>query len=266
MKIFDAQIRSDICSDADLKNLAYFETERVITTTHAREDFERADDLIAYFDELTTGEVQRLRRCGLIPHVALGVTPDMQPRRAHFEVWRELPHLLQQPEVVAVGEIGAWEDNDRSWELFERQLDIARELDDMPVICVPPPELKVNMTYKMMQRIEKLGHGSNLCMMNRLDERLVETVVREGFVAGVSVGSQNLEPRAAAEMLADVIETLGSAERIVLNSSLRTGSVDILGIPKTVVALQDLGVETRVIEKLAYGNAMSLFLTDERRV
>lgn len=266
MKIFDAQIRSDICSEADLKNLEYFETERVLTSAHARREFERADDLIGYFDELTTEEVARLRRCGLIAHAALGVTPDMRPRRAHFEVWRELPHLLQQPEVVAVGEIGAWEDTEADWALFERQVDIASEAGGVPVICVPPPDLKVNMTYKMMQRIEKVGHVSSLCMMNRLDARLVETVVREGFVAGVSVGSQNVEPREAAEMLAEAVESVGSADRIVLNSALRTGGVDILGIPKTVVALQDLGVETRVIEKLIYGNAMSLFVTDERRI
>ena len=266
MKIFDAQIRSDICSEADLKNLEYFETERVITTAHARREFERAEDLLEYFDALTTDEVERLRRCGLIANVALGVAPDMRPRRAHFEVWRELPHLLQQPEVVAVGEIGAWEDSEAAWTLFERQLEIASDVGDVPVICVPPPELKVNMTYKMMQRIEKLVHDSNLCMMNRLDERLVETVVQEGFVAGVSVGSQNVEPREAAALVMDVVESVGSADRIVLNSALRTGSVDILGIPKTVVALQDLGVDTRVIEKLVYGNAMSLFVTDERRI
>jgi predicted metal-dependent TIM-barrel fold hydrolase len=266
VKIFDAQIRSDICSEADLKNLEYFETERVLTTAHAKRGFERADDLLGYFDELTTDEVQRLRRSGLIAHVALGVAPNMRPRRAHFEVWRELPHLLQQPEVVAIGEIGAWEDSTEDWALFERQLDIATQVGDVPVICVPPPDLKVNMTYKMMQRIEKAGHGSNLCMMNRLDGRLVETVVREGFVAGVSVGSQNVEPRAAAEMLVEVIDALGSADGIVLNSALRAGSVDILGIPKTVVALQDLGADRRIIEKLIYGNAMSLFLTDERRI
>lgn len=266
MKIFDAQIRSDICSEADLKNLEYFETERVVTTAHARREFERADDLLAYFDELTTDEVGRLRRCGLVPHVALGVAPDMRPRRAHFEVWQELPHLLQQPEVVAVGEIGAWEDSKEAWTLFERQVEIASEAGRVPVICVPPPELKVNMTYKMMQRIEKLGHDSNLCMMNRLDARLVETVVREGFVAGVSVGSQNVDPREAAALVLEVVESVGSADRIVLNSALRTGSVDVLGIPKTVVALQDLGADTRVIEKLVYGNAMSLFVTDERRI
>ncbi len=260
MKIFDAQIRSDVCSDADLQNLHYFETERVVTTAHAPRNFERAEDLLAYFDDLCTDECARLRRCGLQPHVALGVLPNARPRRAHFEVWRELPFLLQQPEVVALGEVGAWKDTDEHWELFERQIAIAREAGPIPVIATPPADLRVNMTYKMMQHIEKLDMAPELVLMNRLDERLIETVVRDGFVAGVSVGTSNLEPRQAARLLAEVIERLGSADRIVLDSSLRTGATDVLGIPKTVVALQDIGVERRVIDKLVYGNAKALFV------
>jgi predicted metal-dependent TIM-barrel fold hydrolase len=105
-----------------------------------------------------------------------------------------------------------------------------------------------------------------LALMNRLDERLVETVVREGFVAGVSVGASNLNPRKAARLLADVIEKVGSSERIVLDSALRSGGSDILGIPKTIVALQELGVEHRTIERLAYGNAMALFVRQQHHL
>lgn len=260
MKIFDAQLRSDVCSDADLQNLHYFETERVITTAHAARHFERAEDLLEYFDGLTSDEYARLERAGLEPHVALGVLPDARPRRAHFEVWRELPFLLEQPEVVAVGEVGAWADEEEHWELFERQIRIAYEAGPMPVIATPPADLRVNMTYKMMQRIEKIGLSPDLVLMNRLDERLIETVVRDGFVAGVSVGSSDLEPREAARVLEETIDRLGSAERIVLDSSMRAGGSDVLSIPKTVVALQDRGVDTRTIERLVYGNAKSLFL------
>lgn len=266
MKIFDAQIRSDICSDADLQNLHYFETERVITTAHAPRDFERAEDLLEYFDDLTTDECARLRRCGLQPHVALGVLPRARPRRAHPEVWRELPYLLQQPEVVALGEIGAWEDTEAHWKLFERQVEIALEAGPVPIICTPPADLRVNMTFKMMQRLDKLGMPPEMVLMNRLDERLIEAVVEDGFVAGVSVGTSNLEPRQAASLLVEVIDRLGSAERIVLDSALRTGATDILGIPKTVVAFQDLGVERRVIDKLVYGNAMALFVRQSHQL
>jgi predicted metal-dependent TIM-barrel fold hydrolase len=266
LKIFDAQIRSDVCSEADLQNLHYFETERVVITAHSPRKFERAEDLLGYFDDLATEECARLKRAGLQAHVALGVLPGARPRRAHFEVWRELPYLLEQPEVVAVGEIGAWEDTDAHWELFERQIKIARDAGPTPVIATPPTDLRVNMTYKMMQRVQKVDMPSDLVLMNRLDERLVETVIREGFVAGVSVGSPNLEPRKAAHLLVDLVDRLGSAERIVLNSSLRTGGADVLGIPKTIVAMQDMGMSRRTIERIAYGNAMALFVRQVRHL
>jgi len=263
LKIFDAQIRSDICSTADLQNLRYFDTERVITCAHAPRPFERAEDLLGYFDALTHAEVARLERCGLKAWVALGVLPSAVPRRAHFEVWRALPRLLAQPEVVALGEVGAWADEAKQWELFERQVKIARDFspdEALPIICTPPDDLRVNMTFKMMQRVEKLAVAPELVLMNRLDERLIEAVVREGFVAGVSVGASNLNPRESADILADLIQTLGGAERIVLNSALRAGGADILGIPKTVVALQKRGVEAASIEKLVWGNAEALFM------
>lgn len=259
MKIFDAQIRSDICSTADLQNLRYFDTRRVLTCAHAPRRFERAEDLLAYFDALTRDEVQRLERCGLSASVALGVLPSAVPRRAHFEVWRALPHLLARPEVVALGEVGVWADQADQWELFGRQLRIARAAR-LPTICTPPDDLRANMTFKMMQRVEKLGVAPERVMMNRLDERLIEAVVQEGFVAGVSVGASNLNPRASAALLADLLQTLGSAERIVLNSALRAGGADILGIPKTIVALQKLGVAAAAIEKLVWENAASIFM------
>jgi predicted metal-dependent TIM-barrel fold hydrolase len=261
MKIFDAQIRSDTRTDDELRNLHYFETERVVTTAHARRDFERADDLLAYFDELLTSETARLRRCGLVPYVGLGVLPDARPRRAHYEVWRELPFLLQEDHVVAVGEIGAWEDERDHWELFDRQVKTALQAG-LPMIITPPPNLKVNMTYKMMHRLERLGATPSMCLMNHLDERLVTTVVSEGFLAGIAVGYQHIEPRAAANMIAEALDTEESEDNIILSSSLQRGAADILGIPKTVVSLREAGVSTETIERVAYGNAMRVFVTN----
>mgnify|MGYP006285720121 CR=1 FL=1 len=258
MRIFDAHVRTDTRADEDLKNLAYFDTERLVTTAHAYKAFETAEQILEYFDWLCTEEVERVEHCGLRAHVALGVLPDATPRRSHPEVWTELPERLQHPSVVAVGEVGAWEDEESHWELFNRQLRIAKRLD-LPVIATPPPGLKANMTYKMMLRAEQIGLAPSRVMMNYLDERLVETVLRDGLVAGVVVGSQDFDPRAAAEVISDAVEALGGADRIVLNSALRAGSSDVLGIPKTASALDEIGIEPEVIDRLAYTNAEELF-------
>ena len=258
LRFFDAHVRTDTRSDDDLKNLSYFETDDVLTTAHAYEAFERAEDLLEYFEWLRTDECARIERCGMEPHVALGVLPDATPRRSHPEVWTELPEMLERPRVAALGEIGAWEDSERHWELFERQARMAREAG-VPILATPPTELKVNMTYKMMLHLEEVGVSPDDVMMNYLDERLVETVVRDGFVAGVAVGTPNLSPRTAAETLVDAVEAVGHAERIVLNSALRTGQSDVLGIPKTASVLDDLGMSEKTIDRLVYRNAAELF-------
>lgn len=259
MEIFDAHIRSDTRSEDDLKNLAYFETRQVLTASHPVRPFEVADEALAYFESLVTEEATRLRRNGLTPHVALGLLHHGRPRRTHHEVWRDLPFLLAEEVVVAVGEIGAWEDTEEQWELFELQVRLARE-HDLALLIVAPADLRVNMTYKMMQRLERLDFPPHLAVLDHLDARLVETVVREGFVAGVSVGPSHMEPREAASLLLEVLDAVGTTERIVLNSALRAGSGDILGIPKAVVTLQERGLDRGSIERLCFGNAMGIFV------
>lgn len=259
MKIFDAQVRSDTRTEEELRNLHYFGTERVVSTAHDIRRFELAEELLEYFRQLVEDEAARLRRCDLVAHVALGVLPPARPRRAHYEVWRELPEFLRREEVVAVGEIGAWEDTRSQWELFTLQAEMARDLD-LPVIVTPPSTLHVNMTYKMMQRLQEVGLPPHRCMLNRVDERTAETVHAEGFVAGISVGFHHMEPRRAATLLGNLIEANGTDERIALNSALQRGAADILGIPKTVVALGESGVASESIQRLAYANAFTLFV------
>ncbi|MFU8805994.1 MAG: hypothetical protein ACNA8W_19440 [Bradymonadaceae bacterium] len=260
MKIFDVHIRSDSCTDADLKNLRYFETEHVITTAYDARPFEQARDLMSYFQGLIDHECSRLRRCGLIPHVALGVLPGARPRRTHYEVWRELPGLLTNPAVVAIGEIGVWEDVKDQWDLFERQIKLALEAGPRPVIITPPPELRITMTYKMMQIIERIGFPPHQVMINYTDDRFIENVLQSGFCAGVAVGATPQTPRQAAGILVRVLESQGSAERVILNSALRAGGSDVLAIPKTVAALQELGMIEEEIEALTFENASKLFL------
>ena len=261
LRIFDPHVRSDIRTDDDLKNLAYFETEQIVTTAHPRRPFERAEDLLDYFEWLIEDERRRIERCGLGAHVALGVLPEARPTRRHPEVWTELPELLARDEVVALGEVGAWEDSDEHWELFERQIRMAVELD-LPVIVTPPRGLRVNMTYKMMLRIEEYALPPERVMMNYLDERMVEAVVRDGFVAGISVNPEDLPPKRAADVIMEILETVGSAERIVLNSALRAAGSDVLGIPKTIAALQERGLDAEIIRQLVYDNSVELFLDD----
>ncbi|MFB6263457.1 MAG: TatD family hydrolase [Bradymonadaceae bacterium] len=259
MKIFDAHLRSDTRSDDDLRNLAYFDTERVVTTAHAPRPFETADDLLEYFEFLVEDECRRLEHSGLRAGVALGVLPEARPERLHPEIWEHLPDLLEHPRVVAVGEIGAHADEPAHWELFERQVEMAVEAG-LPVVVTPPSRRRINLTYKMMMRAEEVGLEPKSMMMNYLDGRSVEHVLRDGFVAGLAIVGAGVAPERAARLIADAVETVGSAERIVLSSALRAGSSDVLGIPKTLASLEeDQGADEALLRAVARENALEFY-------
>jgi len=59
--------------------------------------------------------------------------------------------------------------------------------------------------------------------------------------------------------LSEVLDAVGDTGRIVLSSALRAGAADILGVPKTIVALQERGVDAEQIEAMVFSNAVRLF-------
>lgn len=257
MRIVDAQIRTDTRTSDDLKNLAYFGTEAVVTTAHALKSFRTAADLLDYLENLVSSEPERLNSCGLTGYVALGVLPDAQPRRSHYEVWRTLPTLLGHESVVAVGEVGAWSDDKTAWSLFERQLKLADE-HKLPVVVTPPSDLPVNMTYKMMARIEKLGFPPGRVLLNYSDETTVEAVLSDGYVAGIVAGGGGTSARRAAALVIAAIERQGSSERILVNSSLQAGPADVLSVPKLIAELEE-SLDESTIESVVCHNACEFY-------
>ncbi len=231
----------------------------MVTTAFDGQTFDTASELIHYFEFLLGEECARLRRCGLGPQVALGVVPGARPRRAHYEVWEALAQLLQHQSAVALGEIGVWQDEKAHWELFERQVRIAHDVGPLPLIVMPPAELKITLTYKMMTWLEKFGYPPSLVMMSGLDERLVENVVESGFCAGIPVGSASNDPRQMGCHLHQVLDRVGGADKILLTTALRSAGGDVLGVPKTIVSLREAGVSDAQIGEMVYGNAARLF-------
>ncbi len=262
MTIFDPHIRSQSQSEDSLKHLNYFGTQGVLTTAYGHRRFANADDLIAYFDDLVGVERQRLNRCGLDGWVALGVSPEAEPERAHGSVWPALQERLQRSEVVALGEVGVWRDEEAQWELFQRQVRIARQLGSMPIVVTPPAELKITMTYKMMTWLERFGYPADRVVMGFMDEALLENVVASGFKAAVPLGATTNPPRRSAAFIAKVAREQG-ADSILLTASMRAGAGDVLGVPKVMEALaKEEGIDAAMIDRMVRANATELFLGD----
>ena len=259
---FDAHIRTDCIEGEVLENLAYFNVKHVLLAAHAPTPFKTAEELLAYLGGLVTDEFCRIERAGLTPVVALGVHPDAVPKRAHYEVWRDLPVLLDDPNVVAVGELALEEESKDQLALLERQLALAHE-KDMPVLTTANTRERARKVRQILDIIDHVGICTSRVLVNHVDFTCLKPVIDAGCWAGVTVGPMHLGLRDALEMLR---RFRGSAvDKVILNSGLRTGPVDVLALPKLALMLTESGFSQSEVRRLVWGNAMRLFLEKRER-
>lgn len=254
MHFFDAQLRSDTRPDDDIRNLAYFGTTHAVITGNPDVIMQTAEELIGYLGALSVTERARLEGMGIRAYTALGILAKQRPRRTHHEFWRELPALLTTDGVVAVGEIGAWRDQAAEWNVFCRQVEIAAELS-LPIIVTPPTDLRVNMTFKMMKRLDDLGFPTSRVVFNHAEPRTLEAILVEGYFASLTVGAYHLDVQTTREL---VQTHMGFRNQMMLNSGLREGLADILASAKILEALSDL--EPQLISALTFDTAFDFFV------
>lgn len=253
---FDAHIRTDCIEDDVLENLLHFGVAKVLLAAHAPAPFEVAGDLLAYFGGLVSNEFHRLRRVGLTPVVALGVHPDAVPRRAHYEVWRELPSLLADPAVVAVGELALTDESEAQEALLRRQLEIAAEAD-LPVLVTAASRERARHVRRILALLEESPVQASRVMVNHIDFTCLRPVLEAGCWAGVTVGPMHLEQAAATDLIGRY--RAEAVDRVIVNSGLRPGPADVLALPKLALGLTEAGLTQSEVRRLVWGNAERLF-------
>jgi predicted metal-dependent TIM-barrel fold hydrolase len=262
LQYFDAHVRAEALDDERLENLAYFNVRTVLLAAHAPRGFETSHDVLAYFNELVTSDVTRLRSAGVDAAVALGVHPRAVPRRAHYELWRELPVALTDPAVVALGEL-ALERGGRGEEaLLLRQLGVARDLG-LPVLVSPGPQEQSRRIRRILELVAEARVPPARVLVNHVDFTSLRPVLEAGCSAGVTIGPSFLAPDEATELIRRYGD--GALERCAFGSSLSEGPADVLALPKAAMALLQGGFSGSQVRRLVWGNAYRLFIERRRR-
>jgi predicted metal-dependent TIM-barrel fold hydrolase len=256
LRYYDSHIRTDCIEDDTLANLAYFNVTHVLLAAHAPREFRTAEELLTYFGDLVTTELHRLARVGLHGVVALGVHPDAVPRRAHPEVWQELPSLLADPKVVAVGELSLGAPGSSQEALLERQLVLAESLE-MPVLVTTPSAERARKVRRALEIVRAVGVTPERVLVNHVDYTCLRPVLDAGCWAGVTLGPLHSTPEAAVALLEDFAPA--TFERVILNSGLRPGPIDVLALPRVALTMSERGLDQSAIRRLVFGNAQRLF-------
>lgn len=208
-----------------------------------------------YFDQLCDFERERAANYQIEHYSAIAMNPrESNDAPLRDAVIAEMPHWLQHPSVVAIGEIGFDSITDEEEESVRRQLEIARGWS-LPVIVHTPHVEKMKGLRRTLEVLETSGVSPNMVVLDHTTEETVDVARATGCWCGFTVYSvTKLTPERAVNML----EKHG-LDRMLVNSSCDWGPSDPLNVPRTVLEMRRRGFSDEEISLLVWDNPRAFY-------
>lgn len=196
-------------------------------------------------------DTKRAAKNGVKLYSAIGVHP--RSISSDYEiVLLKLPELLDNKNVVAIGEIGLETGSKKEKEVFIKQLKLAQELD-IKVIVHTPRTNKKEITEITATIIEDTIDTS-LVLLDHVDKSIIRRVLDFNGILGLTVQPQKMTSDEAVKMMDEY-----GYDKFVLDSDMSSSPSDPLSVPKTVHKLRLSGVEPIDIKKVSYSNAAEFY-------
>ncbi|MBT8484168.1 MAG: metal-dependent hydrolase [Phycisphaerales bacterium] len=205
-----------------------------------------------YFTQLTEFEPARASAHGIRHYCWICINPkEAEDPVFAREVMSFMPEFLERPTALGVGEIGLNKNSRNELTIFEEQVALAADHDQLILIHTPHLEDKLKGTRLIIDALKSRGDiDPGRVLIDHVEEHTVELVLDEGFWAGMTLyPDTKMTPQRAA----DVIETYGQ-ERIWINSAGDWGTSDPLAVPKTRLEMQARGHAAVTIDRISFDN------------
>ena len=166
--------------------------------------------------------------------------------------FKKLEELIENKEIIAIGEIGLDENTSEEQKLFKKQLELADETKSKVIIHTPRKN-KAEV-LKDIKRIVLNSIDPKLVVIDHINKNTIEDVIDEKFSIGLTIQPQKMEVDEAV----DIMDQYGF-DRFLLNSDISNKPSDPLSVPRTVRTLKRLGYKEKDIEKVSHRNAEKFF-------
>jgi predicted metal-dependent TIM-barrel fold hydrolase len=197
----------------------------VLTLAHDPMRMSTPGVLLDHFDKLVHGEVRRGAENGVSVHVGLGVHPRSINDKVN-ETLRELPTWLEDPAVVAIGEIGLERCTDVEERVFRAQL----EIDDYPKVIHTPRRGKRAALERIVRSINDVGITN--VVIDHIDPSTVDLALQAGTYVGITVQPGKASVRDAIELIVQHADA-----KFVVNSDMSAQRSDCLSVARVMHAL-----------------------------
>lgn len=250
--MIDSHIHADTRPYEDFEKMAIAGIETAITCAHDPLRMTSSDVVLDHWHRILNNDVKRAAENGLKLYAAIGIHPRSISK--DFEVaLGKLPALIQDDNVVAIGEIGLETISGTQINIFKRQLILAESVN-MPVIVHTPRKNKKEVAEVSLNIIEE-NISPDKVVIDHVDSTVIEDVIELGTKIGITVQPKKMTPDEALLLLEEY-----GIEGIFLDSDISSSPSDPLSVPKTVHKMKLAGFEDEIIKKVSNDNALEFFM------
>ena len=213
-----------------------------------------------YFLSLLGWERFRASQFGIRHFCTMGLNPkEANNEKVAQGVLDLLELYVEKDGVVAVGEIGYDDMTPAEDQIFQRQIELARD-SGLPILIHTPHRDKKKGTLRTLDVIKESGFPPQLTLVDHNNEETLQAVLESGCWAGHSIYPKTKMDEAR---MVTLVQRFG-AERILINSAADWGVSDPLKVPKTAQALRDAGIAEQAIETICWKNPVAFFAQSRR--
>jgi predicted metal-dependent TIM-barrel fold hydrolase len=202
--------------------------------------FDRAypQTFLDYFRQISEFEPTRAAQYGIRHFCWVAVNPKEaeNPALSH-EVLKHMPEFLEKPNVLGVGETGFHLTTKNEEEIFEAQVELALQHDQLLLVHTPHLQDKVRGTQRTLEVLKHMNVNPERVWIDHVEEHTIRKPLDQGFWVGFTLYPiTKCSPRRAVDML----ERYGY-ERILVNSSADWGPSDPFTLQECILDFRRRG-------------------------
>ncbi len=217
-----------------------------------------------YFQLILDFETGRAKRYGIDHYAAVAVNPkEAEDTGLANEVLNGMQPYLDHPRCVAIGEIGFNKITPAEEEIFQRQLEMAKQRRMLVIIHAPhdtPEVSKRKGVERTLAILRELNYEENRIILDHNTEQTMDLSRKLDVWCGLTVYPfSKLNP----ERVVDILKKWG-LEQVLVNSSADWGVSDPCSLPKVARFMQLQGFTEHQIQKLLFDNPLAFYSQCEK--
>ncbi len=209
------------------------------------------ETFIDYFRQISEFEPTRASWYGIRHFCWVAVNPkEAENPSLSREVLRHMPEFFKKPTVLGVGETGLHKSTRNECEIFEAQIDLAIQYDQLLLVHTPHLEDKLKGTKRILEVLRGMPVNPDRVWIDHVEEHTIRAIKDAGYWVGFTLYPiTKCSPRRAVDML----ERYGT-ERTLINSSADWGPSDPFTLQECILEFRRRGHSLQEAIEVFYNN------------